>query len=247
MNRVFFCILALILLATGCSREQPRAKVLDEGTKSRGTENPLEKTPLPAFRLYLNAFHFQSGEGAVQIPAIQVEEQHFCAKLSDEVAQCVLFDGTGESAHLTGVEYLVSRRMLDSFQPEEQKLWHSHLYAVRSGQTMAPSLPDAVERDFMKQFAGTYGKVWHTWNSQKGEQLPTGPPQLMMSFTADGQIKPELLQFRDERLQLSSASKRKARENIPEVSLSPNVDSWQRGEVTSVKVETQTPPRARKK
>jgi hypothetical protein len=40
--------------------------------------------------------------------------------------------------------------------------------------------------------ANTYGKTFHTWQVDRGDVLPLGPPQLMMSATADGQVKPTL-------------------------------------------------------
>ncbi len=219
MNPNITITLALLLFTTGCTQSTPPPKVPDEVTKGRAVDSALERTPFKAFRLYLNGFHYQSGA-----PSIQVEEHHFCAKLTEEVTQCMLFDGIGESAHLTGVEYIVARRMVESFQPEERKLWHSHVYEVRSGLAITPNLPEAAEKELMKQLVGTYGKIWHTWNSQHGEQLPTGPAQLMMGFTADGQLKPELLQFRDERLQVSTVEKKKARESIPDPGVAVGVD-----------------------
>jgi hypothetical protein len=40
--------------------------------------------------------------------------------------------------------------------------------------------------------ANTYGKTFHTWQVDRGDVLPLGPPQLMMSATADGQVQPTL-------------------------------------------------------
>jgi hypothetical protein len=42
------------------------------------------------------------------------------------------------------------------------------------------------------QVAKTYGKVFHFWQFDKGDTLPLGLPQLMMSFTDYGQLNPEL-------------------------------------------------------
>jgi hypothetical protein len=38
----------------------------------------------------------------------------------------------------------------------------------------------------MQDLSTTYGKTIHTWQVDKGDPLPLGPPTLMMSFTADG-------------------------------------------------------------
>jgi hypothetical protein len=44
----------------------------------------------------------------------------------------------------------------------------------------------------MCQVAKTYGKVFHFWQYDRGDALPLGLPQLMMSFTEDGQLNPNL-------------------------------------------------------
>lgn len=41
--------------------------------------------------------------------------------------------------------------------------------------------------DGVKQVS-TYGKTIHTWQVDRGDTLPLGAPQLMMSPTADGQV-----------------------------------------------------------
>ena len=41
------------------------------------------------------------------------------------------------------------------------------------------------------------GKTWHTWQVDLGDQLPLGPPQLMMAFISDGQIDPSVVESRD--------------------------------------------------
>lgn len=190
-----------------------------------------DRWPLQSFRVYLNDFHFRSGEMSAQ-----VEAHHFCSQLNEDILQCVLFDGNGETAHLTGIEYVVSRRMFESFPPEERKLWHSHVYAVKSGQLMAPALSASADRELMKQLVSTYGKTWHTWHSQGSQQLPIEGPALMASFTADGQLQPELLQFRDERMQVSSVERRKQRDSIPDPGIAEHADSWQTNDPLQVQI-----------
>lgn len=238
MRLAGIAFIAIWLLACRGSGDGARNVGDDRSTKSRTLEAGAgflqSRSALAGFRRYIDGFHFENGN-----PNRQLEVHHFCSKVNEEVTQCVLFDGDSETAHLTGIEYIVSRRMFDSFAPEERKLWHSHVYEVKSGELITPGLTDAAERDFMRQFVNTYGKTWHTWNSQRGEQLPTGAPSLMMAFTKDGQLKPELLQFRDERLQVSSADKRKQRDSIPDPGIAENADSWERGPALQVQISAQ--------
>lgn len=51
----------------------------------------------------------------------------------------------------------------------------------------------------------------HFWQVDLGHELPLGPPQLMMSFTADGQLDPALLEERDKMFGLSTSTIRESR------------------------------------
>ena len=89
--------------------------------------------------------------------------------------------------------------------PEEKPLWHSHVHEVKSGQLIAPGIPDLAEHELMEKLVRTYGKTWHTWHTDAHAPLPLGVPQLMMGFTADGQLDPARVADRDRRFGISSA------------------------------------------
>ena len=86
-----------------------------------------------------------------------------------------------------GVEYIVSDKLFKNLPETEKALWHSHVHEVKSGQLIAPGIPEVAEHELMKKLIGTYGKTWHTWHTDLQKALPLGVPQLMMGFTADGQ------------------------------------------------------------
>lgn len=56
-----------------------------------------------------------------------------------------------------------------------------------------PYVPNAVwevaETAEMKEVVGLYGKTYYFWQVDKGDTLPLGQPQLMMSFTKDEQVR----------------------------------------------------------
>ena len=52
----------------------------------------------------------------------QLIAQHYCAHLSDEVLQCVLYDSEKKDARLIGVEYIVSAKIFESL-PADEKIW----------------------------------------------------------------------------------------------------------------------------
>lgn len=188
--------------------------------------------PVGDIHAHVCGIHFYSGDMSRQIIA-----EHYCAHLSDEVLQCILYDSNKQGARLIGVEYIVSAKIFDSLPSEEKKLWHSHNYEVKSGVLTAPGMADAAEKDLMKVLIGTYGKTWHTWQVDRGDKLPMGIPQLMMAFTADGQAKANIIAERD-KLYTASASKKAARADIADAKLDPGADSWQKGQAVQLDLKT---------
>ncbi len=83
----------------------------------------------------------------------------------------------------------------------------------------------------MEKLVSTYGKIIHTWHTDQHRSLPVGAPQVMMGFTKDGQLKPELLSARDKRFNVSSAEKKKNRADIPMPVVDPMANAWEKGEV----------------
>src|SRR5438477_6810501 len=152
--------------------------------------------------------------------------EHYCAHRTDEVLQCVIYDSNKRGTRLIGIEYIVSAKIFESLPAEEKKLWHSHNYEVKSGVLTAPGMADGAEKDLMKVLIGAYGKTWHTWQVDRDAKLPMGIPQLMMAFTGDGQAQAKILSERDS-LYGSSATKKTARVDIPDVNLDPAADAWQ--------------------
>jgi hypothetical protein len=136
----------------------------------------------------------------------------------------VIYDGNDADARLMGVEYVVSAKLFAGFTPDEKKLWHSHKYEVKSGALIAPGIPDVAEHELMEKLVSTYGKTWHTWHTDREHTLPVGVPQLMAGFTADGQLRPELLSARDARFGISTADKRGQRADIADVPVDPAAD-----------------------
>jgi hypothetical protein len=188
-----------------------------------------EGAPLRALSVYLDGLHFRNGRMGEQL-----DVHHYCAALNEDLIQCVLFDGNVAGAHLVGIEYVVSAKVFAGLSPDEKAMWHSHRYEVKSGQLVAPGMPETDEHKLLDKLISTYGKTWHTWADDP--RLPLGPPALMMGFTADGQVKPELVEKRDKAFRISSAAKKAARADIQETPVLPGADAWQTGNVLQVKL-----------
>lgn len=116
------------------------------------------------------------------------------------------------------------------------------MHEVRSGQLIAPGIPQLAEHALMKKIAGTYGKTWHTWHTDMKHSLPLGAPMLMMGFTADGQADEAMVAARDRRFDVSSAEKRAKRADLTYPPIDPDADAWQKGIVKQVELMNQSVP-----
>ncbi len=181
-----------------------------------------ERNPPEALRIYLDGFHFYNGD-----LARQAETHQWCTRLDADVAQCAIFDGNGRNAKLIGIEYVVTERVYMQLPPEEKRLWHSHAYDVKSGAVAAPGLSAVAEHELMERLVRTYGKTWTTWQVDAGHRVPMGEPQLMMSFTADGQADARMLASRDQRLGVSTAGNARNRADIEAPRIDSEADAWQ--------------------
>jgi len=233
-------LLLLAALTSACGEHKSGSNVAapgaEETTKTRlleaGASAMQEKVPLQSLDAYMNGFHFYSGNMAGQM-----EAHHFCGHLNEDVIQCVIYDGNDKNAKIMGVEYIVSAKLFAGLPESEKRLWHSHVHEVRSGQLIAPGIPEIAEREFMEKIAGTYGKTWHTWHTDENLALPLGAPMLMMGFTADGQASEDMVADRDRRFHVSSAEKRQKRADIAYPPVDPAADAWQKGDVAQVELK----------
>ncbi|KAK5107692.1 hypothetical protein LTR62_000886 [Meristemomyces frigidus] len=93
--------------------------------------------PFESIHDFLTAVHIYVDE-AKQGNTRYVEAAHYCAHVRKDLRQCLIYDSHEPNAKLIGVEYMVSKEVYNSFDPEEQKLWHSHEFAIKSGMLILP-------------------------------------------------------------------------------------------------------------
>jgi len=94
---------------------------------------------------------------------------------------------------------------------------------------IAANTPNLAEKEVMKKLIKTYGKTFHFWQLDRGDKLPMGVPTLMMAFTEDGQVNPELVRRRDELLGLNTLETKKFREDIESPNILAGADNWNTG------------------
>jgi hypothetical protein len=234
-------ILALPLALSACQGEPTASNVPTPGDGKSAKTTLLEtgaavlqdKPPVDALNAYLDGFHFYNGDLRAQM-----EAHHYCAVLGEDLMQCVIFDGNRADAKLMGVEYVVGRALFEALPQGEKALWHSHVHEVKSGQLIAPGIPDAAEHELMEKLVNTYGKTFHTWHTDRGSVLPMGLPQVMMGFTADGQADTEMVGARDRRFGISSDAVRARRADIAALPVAAGADAWQSGVVIQIEGTT---------
>lgn len=174
---------------------------------------PTEYTaPIERIDTHLVGFHPMKDD-----PHHAVEAHHYCSRLSEDFTQCVLFDGVGKDAKLTGVEYIISERVFEALPEEERQYWHPHNFEIMSGMLAMPGVSEHDEYDAMRSLVNSYGKTWHLWQTGgtgEGAPLPFGEPSLAWSFNAYGEAPRELVQARDRKFSISSEKKARVREDF---------------------------------
>jgi hypothetical protein len=134
---------------------------------------------------------------------------------------------------------MITPKLFSTLDEKEQSLWHTHIFEVKSGMLIMPSPPlvptstwELAENAEMEEVIHLYGKVYHLWQTDRGDKLPLGEPQLMTSYTAEDQMPDfeERMRERNERFGVDSARKREVREYIGVPEVSGNADAaWAKG------------------
>jgi hypothetical protein len=235
--RLMASLAALHLAACGGDNTDSKADAPGADTSARtrvleaGAAALQDHPPIEAINSYLDGFHFTNGD-----MKDQMEAHHYCSIVNEDLIQCVIYDGNVRDAKLMGVEYIVSATLFASLPEAEKAMWHSHVHEVKSGQLIAPGIPQVAEHELMEKVVGTYGKTLHTWHTSH-DDLPVGVPLIMMGFTADGQIDPAMVTARDQRFDVSSEEKKASRADIPSPAIAAGADAWQQGKVVQLRVQ----------
>jgi len=194
--------------------------------------------PLHNICEFLNALHIYTDD-ARKGKTRAVEAHHFCSHVRKDLRQCLIYDSGGKDARLIGVEYMIPKQVYETLDVDEQKLWHSHEFEVSSGMLALPKPGthnhddwDELETEAMKEVAGLYGKTWHFWQVDRGDELPLGCPTLMGSLTSKEQMPnlAEMLAPRNETWSIDHEHKARIRKSagVSGPGIHENADSWWR-------------------
>ncbi|KAI9373492.1 hypothetical protein BJX61DRAFT_502339 [Aspergillus egyptiacus] len=224
---------------------KPKSHILETGASAT-----QDFTPVKQICAHLHAFHVYASD-----PTRCVDANHYCSHLTEDIRQCLIYDSPAKPARLIGVEYMITPRLYETLPSEERKLWHSHEYEVKSGMLIMPTpagMPNAAwevaETSEMRDIIPLYGKTYHFWQIDRGDKLPMGEPQLMLSFTDEEKVQNavpgglgELVKARDEMFGVDTGTKAEKRADIESIEKHPDVDAmWRIHEG-----ESGTPPKSK--
>ncbi|KAJ7510346.1 hypothetical protein B0H11DRAFT_1701481 [Mycena galericulata] len=204
-----------------------KSKVLETGAALTQDFGPIKN-----ICAHLNAFHVYAND-----TSRFVEANHYCSHLNEDVRQCILYDRPGPDARLIGIEYMITPKLYDTLPAEERRYWHSHVFEVKSGMLTMPQpkfVPQAVwemaETKEMEDVVKLYGKVYHLWQTDRGDKVPLGEPNLMTSFTGHGQFDFEKhVADRDGRFGSDYKRKQEIRRHIEEPEVHSDADQAWKG------------------
>lgn len=125
--------------------------------------------PLSKVCQHVCGLHYYDGDTNRQLIA-----HHYCSHLNEDVRQCVIYDSPDANARLIGIEYIISAKLFEQLPPEEKQYWHSHVYEVKSGMLVAPSVPEIAEHMEMEKLINTYGKTWQVQTSETCDRVLHG-------------------------------------------------------------------------
>jgi hypothetical protein len=150
-------------------------------------DGPMGKQPLTpphSIEMYLDGFHNYKGQHKLD-PESQLQGRyaHYCKSVKPGVFQCLIYDGNGKDAKVTGLEYVVTNEIYQTLPAKEKAMWHPHDGEVDSGMLRMPAVDAETEKKTLTFLRTTWGKTWNTW--QPADAIPIGEPKLMWA------VKPE--------------------------------------------------------
>jgi hypothetical protein len=143
---------------------------------AQGTTPPAPKaTPADGFTIHVTAPHMISGHAMGPV-------HHWCKPISPEpIIQCLLTDTADPNAPLTGIEYIISKRVtrpLVSLGTWNAN-FHDHKVEIATGRVQVLDMPPAEAEQVAALVATTDGIIFHLWPN--GDRIPTGSVEIGQS------------------------------------------------------------------
>ena len=109
---------------------------------------------------------------------------HWCKAVAGGFFECLIYASDDPDAPLVAVEEVVDEATYQSFDPAEQRLWHSNVAEAAAGadpNRPAPSLEEAAA-EAAEAGGATYGKLILLGDSETVGDLPMGSPRVIFPW-----------------------------------------------------------------
>ena len=141
-------------------------------TMAQKSTTAAKPTPADGFTIHVTAPHMISGHAMGPV-------HHWCKPVSPEpIIVCLLTDTADPNSPLTGVEYIVSKKItrplvtLGTWNAN----FHDHKDEIATGRVQVLDLPPEEARKVADLVATTDGIIFHLWPS--GDRIPTGTVEI---------------------------------------------------------------------
>jgi hypothetical protein len=183
VNCIFTLVLAVLVVATWGSKSGSASSTSEQAPAT--STQAQERIPVNQLQIYVDGYH--NAKVQANLPADkqhQMRVAHYCQSLSPDLIQCTVYDGNGKSAHLIGLEHIISDSAFQALPAGEKKYWHPHDGEVDTGMLDMPGAPEAQKQSLLNMLRSTHGKTWHVWNPEK-DKIPMGEATLMWAIGPD--------------------------------------------------------------
>jgi hypothetical protein len=132
-------------------------------------------TPADGFTIHVTAPHMLSGHAMGPV-------HHYCKMIApDPVIQCLLTDTAEPNAPLTGIEYIIAKKItrpLVSLGTWNAN-FHDHKEEIATGRVQVLDMPAEEAKKVAELVATTDGIIFHLW--PMGDRIPTGSVEIGQS------------------------------------------------------------------
>ena len=132
-------------------------------------------TPADGFAIHVTAPHMISG---VEMGPVH----HYCKPIApDPIIQCLLYDTADPNAPLTGVEYIVAKRITRPLVTRGtwNANFHDHTLEIASGRVKVLDMSPEDAKKVADLVSTTDGIIFNLWPD--GDRIPTGSVEIGQS------------------------------------------------------------------
>jgi hypothetical protein len=132
-------------------------------------------TPADGYAIHVSAPHMIQGREMGPV-------HHYCKVVApDPIIQCLLYDTPDSNAMLTGVEYIIAKKITRLLVPlgTWNQNFHDHAVEIATGRVKVLDMAPADAANVANIVSTTDGIIFHLW--PMGDRIPTGSVEIGQS------------------------------------------------------------------